>query len=309
MKLSSLGYLIKEGLRNIKQNSFMSIASILVLVSCLLLSGSAYLVFVNVNEGFKWATSQNTAIVWAKADATKEDLEALKNQLMSIDNVNKETIKFISKEDILKDHADILGDATYKSLQGQNNPMLDAYEITFLKLEQFDQTITTIRNLKTIDSVSEYSQVASVLNNIKNAVFSIGGWIVLMLLLVSLFIISNTIKLTVYSRRLEISIMKSVGATKSFIRLPFTVEGMVIGLFSGLLSYGVTYFVYTRLLTSVNIGMIEFSPLTITGMLGFLPVWAELLIGFVVLGTITGMIGSAISINRYLKEESGVNID
>ncbi|MBR5135306.1 MAG: permease-like cell division protein FtsX, partial [Clostridia bacterium] len=244
---------------------------------------------------------------WVKEGTDDDGITALEKDLQSIPNVNK--ITKIDKETILADHADILGEATYESLQGENNPMLDAFEVTFKDLKQFDQTVDTIKIKDNVDSVSDHREVAKVLVGIEQAVFSIGGWIVLMLLLVSLFIISNTIKLTVYSRRLEINIMKSVGATKSFIRLPFTVEGMVLGLFAGLLSFGVMYFVYTRLLSAVQINLINFSPLTIIGMTGFLPVWAELLIGFILLGTLTGMIGSAISINRYLKEESGVSLD
>ena len=100
MKLSSLGYLIKEGFRNIKQNSFMSIASVLVLVSCLLLSGAAYLVFVNVEYGFEWAYDQNIAIVWATEDVDEAQLTTLGDQLRSLNNVG--SVEFISKEQVLR---------------------------------------------------------------------------------------------------------------------------------------------------------------------------------------------------------------
>ena len=307
MKLSSLGYLIKEGFRNIKQNSFMSIASILVLVSCLLLSGAAYLTFVNVENAFDWAYSQNVIVVWAAETADEAQVTALGEALKTVPNVNEVT--FISKEQILEDYANVVPDATFESLQGENNPMLDAYEVTFTDLNLAQQTIDQISALENIDDVSYYNEVAEVLVGIRNAVMKIGGVIILMLLAVSLFIISNTIKLTVYSRRLEIGIMKSVGATKAFIRLPFMVEGMVLGFSAGLFSFGILYFVYTRLMTVVKIGQISFVSLNVAGLLAALPVWAELLIGFLVIGTITGMLGSGISIGRYLKEESGVSID
>ena len=102
--------------------------------------------------------------------------------------------------------------------------------------------------------------------------------------------------------------MKSVGATKSFIRLPFMVEGMVLGFCAGTLSFGILYFVYARLIT-VPIGQIQFVPMSVAGLLAAVPVWAELLIGFLLIGTVTGMLGSGISIGRYLKEESGVTVD
>ncbi|MBQ3094784.1 MAG: permease-like cell division protein FtsX [Clostridia bacterium] len=307
MKLSSLGYLIKEGFRNIKQNSFMSIASILVLISCLLLSGAAYLTFVNVENAFDWAYSQNVVVVWAAETADEAQVTALGESLKTIPNVNEVT--FISKEQILQDYANVVPDATFESLQGENNPMLDAYEVTFTDLNLAQQTIDQIFALENVDDVSYYNEVAEVLVGIRNAVMKIGGVVILMLLAVSLFIISNTIKLTVYSRRLEIGIMKSVGATKAFIRLPFMVEGMVLGFSAGLLSFGILYFVYARLMTVVKIGQISFVSMNVAGLLAALPVWAELLIGFLVVGTLTGMLGSGISIGRYLKEESGVSID
>lgn len=306
MKLSSIGYLIKEGFRNIKQNSFMSIASVLVLISCLLLSGAAYLVFVNVEYAFDWAYEQNIAIVWAAENTDDTQLQALGDQLHSLANVSEVT--FISKEEVLADYSQDIPEATFESLQGENNPMLDAYQVTFLDLNLADQTVEQIRALANVDDISYYEEIAEVLVSIRNAVMKIGGCIIAMLLFVSLFIISNTIKLTVYSRRLEIGIMKSVGATKSFIRLPFMVEGMVLGFAAGALSFGILYFVYARLMT-VAIGQISFVSLSVPGLLAALPVWAELLIGFLLIGTLTGMLGSGISISRYLKEESGVSVD
>ncbi len=307
MKLSSLGYLIKEGFRNIKQNSFMALASVLVLVSCLLLSGAAYLVFVNVDVAFDWAYSQNSVIVWASETADDTQLAAMEGQLSTMANVN--TVTFISKESTLDDYVNYIPDATFDSLQGDNNPMLDAFEVTLIDLSLTEQTVSQIKALENVDDVSYFQDIAEILVNIRNAVMNIGGCVILMLLAVSLFIISNTIKLTVYSRRLEIGIMKSVGATKAFIRLPFMVEGMVLGCFAGLFSFGILAFVYARLTTVVAIGKITFVNLSVAGLLGTLPVWAELLIGFLLIGTLTGMLGSGISIGRYLKEESGVTVD
>ena len=307
MKMSSLGYLIKEGLRNIKQNSFMSIASVLVLISCLLLSGAAYLTFVNVEHLFSWAFSQNVVVVWAAENADDAQLADLEAQLSA--NSNVDTVTAISKEEILADYADVVPEATFESLQGENNPMLDAFEVTFVDLNLMQQTLAEMEALPNVDSVSYYNEIAEVLIGIRDAVMKIGGAVILMLLAVSLFIISNTIKLTVYSRRLEIGIMKSVGATKSFIRLPFMVEGMVLGFSAGLLSYGILYFVYARLSTVVTIGHMNFVDMNVPGLLGVMPVWAELLIGFLLIGTLTGMLGSGISISRYLKEESGVSVD
>ncbi len=306
MKFSSIGYLIKEGFRSIKQNGFMSIASILVLVSCLLLSGAAYLVFVNVEAGFDYAYDQNKAIVWAVETADDQALNVLETNLRGMNNV--QDVFFRSKEDTLANYAGVVGDATFESLQGEDNPMLDGFEVTFKDLALFDETIQQIEALENVDDISYAEDVADTLVVIRQAVLTIAAWIILMLLLVSLFIISNTIKLTVYSRRLEIGIMKSVGATRMFIRFPFMVEGMVLGFSAGLLSFGVLYFVYTYLVSSLTLGFITLASLSTVGMLG-MPVWAELLICFLLIGTLTGMLGSRHAIGRYLKEESGVNVD
>ncbi len=307
MKMSSLGYLIKEGLRNIKQNSFMSIASVLVLISCLLLSGAAYLTFVNVDHLFRWAFSQNIAIVWSVEDADDAQIAELGAQVEALTNID--TVTPITKEEILADYENVVPEATFESLQGENNPMLDGFEITFVDLNLMQQTIAEIEALPSVDSVSCYDELGKLLTGIRDMVMKIGGAVILMLLAVSLFIISNTIKLTVYSRRLEIGIMKSVGATKAFIRLPFMVEGMVLGFSAGLLSYGLLYFVYARLSTVMTIGKMGFVTMGELGLLGLMPVWAELLIGFLLIGTLTGMLGSGISIGRYLKESSNISAE
>jgi len=307
MKLSSLGYLIKEGFRSIKQNGFMSIASVLVLISCLLLSGASYLVLINVEAGFDYAYEQNKAIVWAVENADDQQLQVLETQLRSNNNI--QDVVFRSKEETLESYQNIVGDATFENLQGADNPMLDGFEITFVDQLLFDETIAQIETMEFVDDVSYAKDVADILVNIRQAVLTIALWIILMLLLVSLFIISNTIKLTVYSRRLEIGIMKSVGATKAFIRFPFMIEGMVLGFTAGLLAFGILYFVYTHLISVVVLGFIQFASLSSVGMLGVMPVWAELLISFLLIGTLTGMFGSRHAIGRYLKEESGVNID
>ena len=143
------------------------------------------------------------------------------------------------------------------------------------------------------------AELAGQLTKIRQVVLAVGGWIIGILLLVSLFIIANTIKLTVYNRRLEIYIMKSVGATRAFIRTPFVIEGVVLGLLSGLLSYGILYFVYDRLA-----GMLTFGG-NMVQLLPFSSVWWIMLIGFLVAGVLTGMCGSAISMGKYLKEEGG----
>ncbi|MBQ9414883.1 MAG: permease-like cell division protein FtsX [Clostridia bacterium] len=309
MRLSSLGYLIKEGFRNIKQNAFMAVASILVLVSCLLLSGSAYLVFVNIESAFDYVYSQNVAVVFAAETADEAAVAALGEQIRALSNVSD--VELISKEDTLTRYEGVIPEATFEQLQGTNNPFLDSYKVTFIDLDDavFKSTIQSIKDMPNVDDVSYNGDIAATLAHLRSVVMLIGGVVIIVLLFVSLFIISNTIKLTVYSRRLEIGIMKSVGATKAFIRLPFMWEGMVLGFAAGLLSYGIMHLIYTRLMAMPALGFISFTSLSVTGLSTVMPVWAELLVGFLVIGVLTGMLGSGLSMGRYLKEESGVSSD
>lgn len=300
MKLSSLRYLLREGLRNIWQNRFMAIASVAVLMACLLLSGFAYLVLENVEHAFQWVYGQNVVAVFADADCTDEQLTALENSLHGLQNVNEVT--FRSKDESLEKYKDSLPKETYESLQGEQNPMPDAYIVSLKDLAQFEQTVTQIETLEHVDETSYDGGIAETLTNVRHIALTVGLWVVFLLLAVSLFIIANTIKLTVYNRRLEIYIMRSVGATGAFIRIPFMVEGMVLGLISSLLSFGLVWFLYDKLLLFFpsEAGNISLLP--------FVHIWSPLLLGFLAIGMITGMVGSAIATGKYLHREGSEKI-
>ena len=208
------------------------------------------------------------------------------------------SVEFVSKDKTLEDMRDELPAETFESMQGENNPLQDTYIVTLKDLDQFEGTVSQLKGVSGVDDVRYDGGIASMLTKIRQVVLAVGGWVILMLLLVSLFIIANTIKLTVYNRRLEIYIMKSVGATNGFIRFPFAIEGVVLGLLAALLSYGIIAWVYSKLASLFSFG-ISFSPLT------FSDVWAVLLVGFLGIGMLTGIAGSAISMTKYLKDEGG----
>lgn len=296
MRFSSIRYLLREGFRNIWQNRFMAIASIGVLVSCLLLTGGAYLIFANIDHAFEWVYGQNVVVVFADPSCDDEQVAAMGEKIESITNVS--SVTFVSKEEALQKYADDLPEATFEEMLGEDNPMQDSFIVSFEDLSQFEATMMQIEQIPGVEDIANNSDIAQTLTKVRQVVLAVGGWIIGMLLLVSLFIIANTIKLTVYNRRLEIYIMKSVGATNAFIRIPFVIEGMVLGLIAGLLSYGILYFVYSRLT-----GMFTFG--SFFNLISFSSVWWIMLIGFLVAGVLTGVAGSAISMSKYLKEEGG----
>ena len=295
MRLSSLGYLIKEGFRSLWQNRFMALAAIAVLFSCLLLSGASYMIYVNIDEAFDWVYEQNVVVVFAKEDVTDEELETLEKQLTKLNNVS--AVEFMSKEEQLEKYQNALPEATYESLQGENNPMLDAFLVSFEDLSKYDNTVSKIKQFDTVDDISYNGELAQTLTNLRSVVLTVSGWVIALLLIISLFIIANTIKLTVYNRRLEIHIMKSVGATNLFIRVPFVVEGILLGILSGLVSYGVLYAAYEYVVSL-------FGSQLFFEMVVFSDVWPTVLGGFLLIGTLTGLLGSWISMSRYLRIET-----
>lgn len=288
-------YLTREGLRNVWQNRFMSVASVAVLAACLLLTGLSYLALANVERAFKWVYGQNMVVVFAKTDCTDEQITAMGDALRALENVEK--TEFLSKEETLEKYKDSLPEETYASLQGEDNPMPDAYLVTFRDLENFDETVAQIKAIDGVDDASYDGNIAATLRTVRRIALEVGLGVVVLLLVVSLFIIANTIKLTVYNRRLEIYIMRSVGATGAFIRVPFMVEGMTLGILSGGVAFFFVWLLYVKLLGLLPQTTALFS------LVPFKEVWGVLIVGFLVIGMLTGMLGSAIATGKYLHKE------
>ena len=240
MRFNTFRYLVREGVRSLRQNFFMSAASILVLVSCLLITGCAYLVFENVEYAFDWAYQQNVVVAYAVDTTTDEQAVTMKQTLEQLDNVAG--VEYISKEALLDRYKDEFGEVL-EDLEA-DNPLQDAFVVRFVDLEQFEESVAAIRKVAGVEKVDYDQELSQTLVKVRNVVMTVGMWVVALLLVVSLFIIANTIKLTVYSRRLEISIMRSVGATRWFVRFPFMVEGVILGVCAGTLGYGLLFAVY-----------------------------------------------------------------
>lgn len=296
---SSFRYLFKEGFRNTWSNRMMSIASICVLMSCLVLIGCASMIFLNIESLLGRIEEENVVMVYIKDDTADADITAMGNTLKGIDNVKE--VEFVPKEDAWAEQLATMEEAQAKFFTeiSSDIPLPDAYKVTVDDLTYFDKTVNQIEKLDHIDTIRENKDLAEKLVTIRHGVEVISIVIVAVLLAISVFIISNTIKLTVYSRRLEISIMKSVGATNSFVRLPFVVEGMILGIISGVISLGLVWAFYefainqfSDLLTSLQLDALNFADFALP-MLGI----------FVAIGIVTGVGGALISMSRYLNRE------
>ena len=292
--MSGFGYLIREGFRSIWSNRIMSIASICVLVSCLVLTGAAELTSVNIEKEVDSVGKTNETTVYIKDGAS--DLEAvyIGKNLEKLDNIT--SVRFYPKEDAINEFKDSLPEAVFENVNGDNNPLPDVYIIAMDDLSKYDQTIDAILKVDGVDSINNRSELARKLTDISNLVSYISLAIVVALTIISLFIIANTIRTTMYSRRFEISIMKSVGATNAFVRLPFVVEGMVLGFISAIIGTGVLYVVYEGVMSAVN-SFVKISTIP------FSDVYLQVGGIFIVAGVVIGAFGSFISMRKYLKME------
>lgn len=296
----SLRYLTKEGFRNVWVNRLMSIASVCVLMSCLIMIGVAFLCFVNVQSLLDEVDDQNVVMIFVENDLTQEEIEAIGNSIDALPNI--EHIDYHSAADNSKDFYDqIQSELLVDYFDDKEAETIPAsFEVHLADMEQFDQTLEQINALDNIQYVRQSKELASFLVSLRRSVSYISIGAIAMLLIVSLFIISNTVRITMHSRRLEISIMKNVGATNSFIRWPFMVEGMILGAFSGLVSLGIVYGLYELVITSLSGA---FGALQLIKPVPFVDYWYWILIGFEAIGIVTGGFGSAISIKKYLKEK------
>ena len=297
MRLHSMGYLFREGVKGLWKNRTMSIASICVLISCLLMTGIAGLLSINLSASMRGIEANNNITVFL--DKGLPALTAVKvgEELRKVDNISE--CSFIPREDGLKNVIQSIGGKgeLLLALQGEDNPLPDVYSISMKDLSRYNETIDHLEAVEGVDYASDYSYIATQLNSLDRLVRNCSLGILVVLGVVALFIIANTLKVTIFSRRKEIKIMKSVGATNGFIRIPFIVEGVLIGVFSGAISATILYFGYDRAAEAVY-GIVTF--LTIID----IQPYALMLYGaYILAGTLFGLMGGLISIRKYLKKE------
>ena len=296
----NLRYLTKEGFRNIKVHKLMTVASITVMLSCLLLIGGAYLIYVNIQSVINRVGEQNVVMVFIDDEATNNEELKLGDKIRNLENV-KDCV-FVSKEESYSDILYSMGDSA-AIMNGIDSDFLpNAYKVTISDMEEFNATVTAISLYDNVLSIRENGELAARIADIQNAVGIESIVIVAILLFVSLFIIANTVRITMFSRSLEISIMKAVGATNWFIRWPFLVEGIIIGILSALIAFGLIFGLYAgaeKVLASM------FAILGNT-MVPFKDCVMTLAIAFVSTGIVTGALGSCISLGKYLREHGKV---
>lgn len=298
MKGVSLKYLTKEGFRNVWVNRLMSLASVSVLMACLVIIGLGAMIFFNINALLDKVESQNVIMVYFEEGTTDEQLENAGTHIKSMGNIQQCT--FVSKEEALEEYMASKGADAVLFEELDENPMPDGYRVVVKDISKFSATVDELWQIENVESIRENSDIADKLVDIRKAVTIVVAGMVALLFIVSLFIISNTIRITMFSRKLEISIMKAVGATNWFIRWPFMIEGMLLGILSGLLSFGVLAGLYQGMVYVFKDMLSLFTPV------GFMEYAGYILLIFMGIGIFTGSFGSLISMGKYLKEQGSV---
>lgn len=300
MKGSSLRYLTREGFRNVWVNKMMSIASVAVLMACLLIIGIGAMAYFNINSLLDIVEAQNIVMVYVSDEADDVKTSELRLSLENMDNIA--SCEFVPKEDAFQRQVELMGGDSALFEGFKTSPLPDAFKVTVKDLSRFKKTVSEIEKLDGVYNVRENSDLASKLVTVRRAVTIVSAGLVSMLFLVALFIISNTIRITMFSRKLEINIMKAVGATNSFIRWPFMVEGVLLGIISAGVSVLLLWGLYELIIYAFS------SVITMLGF-SFVPflsyIW-YIFGAFLAIGIITGSFGSMVSMNRYLKEERSV---
>lgn len=300
MRFHNFIYLLKQGGRSIFSNKLMSFASIGVLVACFLLIGGAVLTSLSVGNIVQYVENQNEVVAFLEDGVTEDDRTVISLAINNLDNIGK--VEFISKEEALEKERQAAGEfaSLWDGLE-DSNPYPDAYIIQIRDISLMEETVEEIVNISGVDKVNAQTDVAAILGGLRTTVNYAGAVVVIILIVVSVIIITNTIKLTVFSRRREINIMKYVGATDSFIRMPFLVEGMLIGLIAAILAFLMLGVFYTYLLqwAGENYGMQL--GVILNSAVQFGDVALYIFSGFAAIGCFIGAMGSGVFIRRYLK--------
>ena len=304
MRYNILTYHIGEGIRNLFKNKKSTVASLVIMMATMLMFGVFFIIGQNVNHIIKSIEEEQGMQVFIIEGADSKEVQEVRDMISTIDGVASATI--YTKQEALdelknkwKDNRELLD--TY---EGENNIFPDSVIVKLTDLEKSAEVQKKIKQIKIndkeyVDDILTSTKTINALINIANGIRIVTGILLILLIAISIFIISNTIKLTVHARRKEISIMKYVGATNSFIRWPFIVEGIIIGIISALATMLIIYGGYTLIIGKIAIALSNIK--VNVSLLSFSELYQLILIVYMVLGIGIGVLGSTISMRKYLE--------
>lgn len=294
MKKNNIGYLLREGFRGVFLHGFMSFAAICVTVACLIIMGSFCLILLNTSSMVKELEQENEMLVYIDEDYSEAKARSVGSQINLITNVH--TATFVTREQAMQDFVDEQSDA---SLFAGLDPdtLRDRYVVTVEDSSLLKQTYEKLLEIDGVAEVTAHFEVAEGFQTVQNVLNIASLVIVTVLFVVSLFIISNTVKLAMYSRSEEIAIMKMVGATNAFIRLPFVVEGFIIGILAAAIAFFLEWGLYDFILIKIT----QLDTLKLFSLIPFTEVIEFVAVAYAITGFLVGVFGSLLSIRKFLK--------
>ena len=296
MRFNVLNYLIGEGIRNLFKNKKSTVSSLMIMCATMLIFGLFFVIGENLNAFVENVADAQEIRVIIDNDATESEIEEVGNEILSIDGVK--SAEFVSKDEALDYMKDMLGDEVLEGYS-ERNILSVAYNVTLTDLKLNNEVQDSINQLPHVKKIVSSNQVIAQIISLAKGVRIVTAGILALLIIISVSIITNTIKLAVHSRRKEISIMKYVGATNSFIRWPFLVEGIIIGIVAGLLSVALIGGVYTGI--AHKLADTSFLQMANWSLLNFSDMFNLILIVYLGLGIGIGILGSSISMRKYLE--------
>ncbi|MDE5576062.1 MAG: permease-like cell division protein FtsX [Oscillospiraceae bacterium] len=302
MKLSSMNYLFGQGMKNIWTNRIMSVASFCILSVSLLLIGFTMLFVANINRFVSGVENKNEVVIFLDEDVDSVMASAMENTIRNIHNV--ESVTFYSKDEALEDMKKSMDSENADQLfsyVGEDNPLPDAFRIRIADIEEISPTLMDINRLDGIDSIKSPTDFINILTGLKRFIGIISAVILLALIVVSLVIISNAARASVDIRKREIAIMKLVGATNTFIKVPFFVEGMFLGAMAGIFASAVTCVGYSELVNVLSQDMTIWSIMSVNGFIPMSEFMVKLVIGYAAAGMVISGFGTVMSTRKYLK--------
>lgn len=300
MRLSSVGYLVRQGAKNIWHNRIMSVASFCIMTVSLLLIGFTVIFSANINKIISSVEDKNEVIIYIKDGTDERDIDTLGELLEKTDNVS--AVHFYSKEEAFSDIKKDMTDAEeIFGYLGDESPLPDAYRIRIADIDNMSATLMTINQYEHIEKVKAPYDFVNVLSGLNTIITLVCIVILVALIVVSFVIISNTTRASVDMRKREISIMKFVGATNIFIKVPFFIEGLIMGIFAGIVAFFLTWLGYDSL---VKVLSSETTFLTAMGTSGFIPFSYFLLytlLGYIAVGAVISSVGTVLSTRKYVR--------
>ncbi|MBQ8621842.1 MAG: permease-like cell division protein FtsX [Oscillospiraceae bacterium] len=293
MKINNLGYLLKEGIRGIFLHGFMSFAAVCVTVACLLIVGSFSCLTYNLNIMVEDLNKTNEILVYVDSELSDAEAKSIGTKINMVDNVLQAT--FVSREQALEDFiADHQDDDAFSGVEATD--LRHRFVVVLEDNALMEQTDTAIKMIPGVAKTNAAYELAEGFTTLQNVLHIASAAVIAVLLVVSLLIISNTVKLAMYDRKDEISIMKMVGATNGFIRLPFIVEGFILGMLGAVAAFLLEWVMYDALIARID----AIDSLQLFSFVPFTELLAPMVLTFGGAGLFVGIVGSWTSIRKFM---------